>query len=158
MLEPDDVMVGALKEGLHGWADAYREEELRAALVAALAAAPDYGSRCMPTLLQEVAWFLRDCEDAYVFGPGPHPRFDGLRRDVEAALAAVPSDAEIAAVLIDELSNRTRYATHPKHFGVYGRAGERMGMPAADVAAAEERMVGGVFGPRETIKRLEALL
>jgi hypothetical protein len=37
-----------------------------------------------PTLLQEIAWFLRDY--AETLDPTPHPRLDGLRRSVDAAL------------------------------------------------------------------------
>lgn len=35
-------------------------------------------------LMQEVAWFLRDY--AATIDDSPHPRLDGIRRDVEAAL------------------------------------------------------------------------
>lgn len=38
----------------------------------------------MPCLMQEIAWFLRDY--AETLDDSPHPRLDGLRRDVDAAL------------------------------------------------------------------------
>lgn len=38
----------------------------------------------MPSLMQEIAWFLRDY--AETLDDSPHPRLDGLRRDVDTAL------------------------------------------------------------------------
>lgn len=39
----------------------------------------------MPCLMQEIAWFLRDY--AQTLDDSPHPRLDGLRRDVDGALS-----------------------------------------------------------------------
>lgn len=53
------------------------------------------GTSRPPSLLQEVAWFLRDY--AETLDDTPHPRLDGIRRDVDAALEQ-PTSVLVRAV------------------------------------------------------------